>query len=117
MLSGETANGGFPAAAVEIMAHICKEAEGCYNNHDTFWSRTKNRKGTSTSESVALAAVQVSFEIEANAIIVFTTCGEMARFVAKYRPSAQILAVSTENGTIKGLTVSFGVKCLRVPSF
>jgi pyruvate kinase len=41
MLSGETANGAFPVNAVEIMAHICKEAEGCYNNHDTFWARTK----------------------------------------------------------------------------
>lgn len=66
---------------------------------------------------MAISAVQMSFEIGSNIIVVFTTNGDMARYVAKYRPSAQIIAVSTENGTIKGLCTSFGVRCLRVPSF
>ncbi len=32
MLSGETANGGFPIQAVEIMSKICQEAELYYDN-------------------------------------------------------------------------------------
>jgi len=59
----------------------------------------------------------MSFELKSPAIVVFTTCGEMARLISKYRPKATIVAVSTEPGTIKGLTVTFGVTCLRVPSF
>lgn len=59
----------------------------------------------------------MSFEVGCSTIIVFTTNGDMARYVAKYRPSAQIFAVSTENSTIKGLCTTYGVRCLRVPSF
>merc|ERR1712196_5382 len=36
MLSGETANGAFPAAAVSIMAHICAQAENCINYDQLF---------------------------------------------------------------------------------
>ncbi|KAL4468602.1 hypothetical protein ABPG74_005105 [Tetrahymena malaccensis] len=117
MLSGETANGSFPIQAVQTMAYICSEAELCYDNRQTFWQRTNNKKKVSSIESMAISAVQMSFEIECPVIIVFTTNGDMARYVSKYRPSAQIFVVSTENGTIKGLCTTFGVRCLRVPSF
>ena len=33
MLSGETANGAFPAVAVQTMAHIAANAEICNNYH------------------------------------------------------------------------------------
>jgi pyruvate kinase len=39
MLSGETANGKFPIIAIETMARICTEAELCYDNEATFWSK------------------------------------------------------------------------------
>jgi pyruvate kinase len=66
----------------------------------------------------------MSFEIKAHVIICFTLTGEIARLVAKYRPRAPIIAIryyyiyfSTEDKTIKGLNMTSGVTCLRVPSF
>jgi pyruvate kinase len=68
----------------------------------------------------------MSFEIKAHVIICFTLTGEVARLVAKYRPRAPIIAIrykiynkniSTEDKTIKGLSMTSGVTCLRVPSF
>lgn len=88
MLSGETANGSFPIQAVQTMAYICSEAELCYDNRQTFWQRTNNKKKLSQVESMAISAVQMSFEIDCQIIIVFTTNGDMARYVSKYRPSA-----------------------------
>lgn len=41
----------------------------------------------------------------------------LARLIAKYRPSVEIVAISTEDKTIKSLSISSGVTCLRVPSF
>lgn len=41
----------------------------------------------------------------------------MAKLLAKYRPNAYIIAVSTEQSTMKGLNISSGVVCLKVPSF
>lgn len=70
------------------MAFIAREAELTYDNRSTFWQRTNNKKHVSAAESMAISSVQMSFEIGANVIVVFTTNGEMARLVSKYRPSA-----------------------------
>lgn len=117
MLSGECANGDFPLNAVDIMAKVCVEAESCMDSESIFYARSKGIKDIPSHEALAISAVQMSFELKSNIIIVFTISGDMARLVSKYRPAAQIIAVSTDQNTIKGLTVSSGVKCLKVPSF
>jgi pyruvate kinase len=91
----------------------------CFDHEHTFWSRVKNRGKDKFCEAEALAAsaVQMSFEIGASIIICFTATGYIARLIAKYRPSVNIVAISTEDKTIKGLSLSSGVTCLRVPSF
>eukprot|EP00825_Cyclidium_porcatum_P032095 TRINITY_DN3419_c0_g3_i3.p1 TRINITY_DN3419_c0_g3~~TRINITY_DN3419_c0_g3_i3.p1 ORF type:complete len:320 (+),score=64.22 TRINITY_DN3419_c0_g3_i3:214-1173(+) len=119
MLSGETANGKFPMQAIEIMAQICVEAENCQNNEEFFWRTTKKQLSCKVNEveSMAIAAVQMSFELNSKIIVIFTQTGLMARLVSKLRPNAQIIVVSTDQGTIKGLCISYSVKTLRVPSF
>ena len=117
MLSGETANGSFPVVAVETMAKICVEAELCYNNESTYWNRIQNCRIGSEAEALAASAVQMSFQIKADIIICFTINGEIARFISKYRPKVPIVAISIEDKTIKSLSLSAGVTCLRVPSF
>ncbi|CAD8062653.1 unnamed protein product [Paramecium primaurelia] len=117
MLSGETANGAFPVIAVETMGRICCEAEKCVDHEKTYWNRIHDRGQLGDKEALAASAVQMSFETKAHVIICFTLTGEIARLVAKYRPRAPIIAISTEDKTIKGLSMTSGVTCLRVPSF
>jgi pyruvate kinase len=117
MLSGETANGTFPVIAVETMSRICSEAELCYDNENTYWNRIRGRVISSEAEALSASAVQMSFQIKASVIICFTITGEIARFISKYRPMVPIVAISTEDKTIKALSISAGVTCLRVPSF
>jgi pyruvate kinase len=57
------------------------------------------------------------FELGIRIIIVFTSSGESARLLSKYRPDAFIIAVSNDIATIKSLCISYGVIALRVPSF
>jgi len=117
MLSGETANGGYPLNAVEIMANICVEAETVFNYRQSYREMKEKITSTTHEEAVAAAAVQISYEINSKVIVTMTETGSVARYVAKYKPRAHILAVSTEEHTIKGLTMSRGVTALRVPSF
>jgi len=59
----------------------------------------------------------MSLELKLPAIVVFTGDGNIVRQISKFRPTANLVAVSDKPGTIMNLTVSFGVRTLRVPSF
>jgi len=117
MFSGETANGEYPLVAVETMANICVEAETVFNYYAAFQEMKEKTINPSPEEAVAAAAVQISYEIKSKVIIAMTETGLIARYVSKYQPKAHILAISTEQHAIKGLTLTKGVTALRVPSF
>jgi len=113
MLSGETANGDYPIAAVSIMARTCVEAESAVN-FDSLYQAVRNstlRKygHLSTSESIASSAVKTAIDVNAKAIIVMSESGKTARQVAKFRPGMPIQVITlTEQvasqcyGTLKG---------------
>jgi pyruvate kinase len=98
MLSGETANGEHPVAAVSIMAQTCVEAEGAQNTnllYQAVRSSTLHVYGKlSTSESIASSAVKTSIDVNAVAIIVLSESGVTATQVAKFRPGRPIIVVT-----------------------
>ena len=106
MLSGETANGEFPKAAVTMMSNTCLEAESIINYDSIYRNiRTKiiEKIGSTlpTNESVASSAVKTSFDIGAKVIVVPTETGFTARMLAKYRPNAVIVAVSGNEHVVR----------------
>ena len=130
MLSGETAGGLFPLQSLEIMGKICDEAEYAMNSAKDFNDLQRHIASLPESEredllprknryqeAIAMAAVQLSFQINSKVIIVITKSGRMAKLLSKYRPNAYIVAISLIDASIKSLTIYFGVHCLRVPSF
>jgi len=117
MLSGETANGDYPLNAVEIMAKVCREAEIVFSYQAHYREMKEKFPNPSSEEAMASAAVQISYETDCKVIVVMTETGRQALNLAKYRPKAHILAVSTDEHVIKALCVTRGVQALRVPSF
>ncbi|XP_024015572.1 pyruvate kinase, cytosolic isozyme isoform X2 [Eutrema salsugineum] len=95
MLSGETAAGAHPEAAVQIMSRICKVAEDSIDYED---AQMKIHRAVplplSRIEGLAAAAVSLAWIQSAKAIVVVTKGGYTAGLVAKYRPSVPILSVS-----------------------
>jgi len=105
MLSGETAGGEHPTAAVTIMARTCVEAEGALN-YDNLFQAVRNssllRYGSfNPSESVASSAVKTAIDIKAKAIIVCTESGATAAQVAKFRPSMPIVVITVHPTTAR----------------
>ena len=102
MLSGETANGGFPADAVRMMSATCVEAEAMQDYDSSYRSMrqqvlaSKSGRGThmSTAESIASSAVKTAWDLKAGIIVVVTRTGNTARLVAKYRPSVPIIVLT-----------------------
>ncbi|KAK2074092.1 hypothetical protein P8C59_008325 [Phyllachora maydis] len=99
MLSGETAKGKYPVEAVTTMSETCLRAEASipYISHFEEMASLIKRP-VSTLESVAMAAVRASLDLNAGGIVVLSTSGESARLISKYRPVAPVLMV-TRNAT------------------
>ncbi|OBT74639.1 pyruvate kinase, variant [Pseudogymnoascus sp. 05NY08] len=95
MLSGETAKGSYPVAAVSEMHETCLKAENtiAYIAHFEEMCNLAVRP-TAVVESVAMAAVRTSLDINAGAILVLSTSGDSARYLSKYRPVCPIFMVT-----------------------
>nr|AIT69980.1 pyruvate kinase [Undaria pinnatifida] len=96
MLSGETANGQYPVAAVTMMSRTCCEAE-CALNYDNLYQAMRNTvmreiDTMEPAESVASSAVKTAIDLDASMVVVLTETGTTARLLAKYRPDMPILA-------------------------
>eukprot|EP01033_Poteriospumella_lacustris_P011677 gene11677-8318_t len=98
MLSGETANGEFPNEAVRMMASTCVEAESLIDYDKQYdyirHAMLDNDLVITSGESLASSAVKTARDLNAKVIIVLTESGNTARLVAKYRPTAPILALT-----------------------
>ena len=65
MLSGETASGKFPVAAVQVMGRICTEAEGVINHRELFLAQRNNdTPPISQAQSISSSAVKTAWDIE-----------------------------------------------------
>ncbi|KAI9009449.1 pyruvate kinase [Gaertneriomyces semiglobifer] len=117
MLSGETAKGAFPVAAVEMMAKICREAEIDINYTELYPSiRRTVRLPISVSETIASSAVKTSWDVHAAMIIVLTQTGNTASAIAKYRPIAPVLAVTSSPQAARQCQILRGIHPLLVPN-
>ncbi|KAJ0249754.1 Pyruvate kinase [Hirschfeldia incana] len=107
MLSGETAAGAHPEAAVKIMARICKVAEDTID-YDSVHKRIQEAVPLPLSpiEDLAASAVSKAKIHNAKAIVVLTKGGFTAALVAKYRPSVPILSVAVADDFERRCSVS-----------
>jgi len=95
MLSGETAKGNYPKEAVMMMHETCLLAEVAVPYASVFDElRNLAPRPLDTVESIAMAAVGASLELNAGAILVLTTSGLTARLLSKYRPVCPIIIVT-----------------------
>ena len=111
MLSGETANGSHPLAALSYMARTCVEAEGIVNYAQLFAAIRESTLAEvgamSIAEAVASSAVKTAIDMGAKAIIVCSETGNTARLVAKYRPPMRVLVLTGTEAVarqVSGLT-------------
>ena len=98
MLSGETANGEYSTAAVQMMANICLEAESMIDydeQYDSIRKAVLSRFGhIDPVESVTSSAVKTSYDVDAKLIIVLSESGNSAKLTAKYHPAQPIVVLT-----------------------
>src|SRR5438132_12862253 len=111
MLSGETATGLYPLAAVATMARIIETAE-TRNEKRSIVSKLVGRQSGHVSRALCEAAAFAADEMNTRIIAVFTESGLMARRLSALRPDQGILALTPSPHAINELALSWGVEPL-----
>lgn len=111
MLSGETANGKHPVTAVQVMASICTHSEIGVNYAQSFnFVRSFTPKPVGTVEASVSALAKNAVDVRPGMLLVFSESGKMARLVAKYRPCAPVLVVTSNAALARTCSAYFATQ-------
>jgi len=101
MLSGESANGKYPLESVATMAKIDMNAQTLLKEY--------GRERNSKTEVMASAVKDATNSMDIKLVVTLTKTGHTARLISKYRPDADILALTFDELTERGLMLNWGV--------
>jgi len=113
MLSGETAVGRFPVEAVETMARIAARVEAALP-YDEILERKGKELARTVTDAISHATCTTARDLGTAAIITSTQTGHTAKMVSKYRPQAQIIAVTPQAEVLRKLALIWGVQPLLI---
>ncbi len=113
MLSAETSAGKYPVEAVKVMARVATEAEATIGA--ARFSEAPKSPRTTTPEIVADLAFRAARQMNAAAIVVFTSTGSSARLVSRYRPSVPIFAFTESETVARQLAPIYGANAIVAP--
>ena len=110
MLSGETSVGSYPINAVRTMALIIESTEDHGLSHMAAVTWEPQTRGG----IIAKAASEVAHRIEAKYLVAFTSSGDSARRLSRYRGTIPILAFTTTDRVRSQLSLSWGVETFKM---
>jgi pyruvate kinase len=111
MLSGETTVGKYPLKCIEVFDRIARRIErsGSANYHE-------RAEFTSGRQKLVKSAVVLADQLKADAILVFTIRGNMARHAASCRPRySPTYAICEFPGVADSLSLNWGVEAFVHP--
>lgn len=104
MLSDETAVGAHPLKAVAVLCETIREIESIY----PYGRHTDRALGT--GEAVAASVAQLSCNVGAEGVIVFSFSGQTAYKMAKFRPKSRLLCVTHDEAAFRRLGLCWGAE-------
>ena len=117
MLSAETSVGEYPVQTVQIMNDILQNTEiHLEDNRNINYINPKDLQ-ENLFDSIGRSIVEMSKQINAKAIVVFTFRGRTARILSKYKPQSRIIAISNSFETMNNLCLRWGVTSVYRENF
>ena len=107
MLSAETAVGKYPDKAVKTMSDICIQAEKDINYKKMFFHTTF--ENYDLSDIIGHSATSCAFKLDAKAIVLYTDTGKTASLIARYKPTAPIIAITDNEQTYHYLSMEWNI--------
>ena len=117
MLSAETATGKYPFEAVDMMHRIICDVESDGPIRTTASQEADPLDNTEHQVAAALgrAARALTDATPIDVMVVFTRSGASARLVARNRPRAPVIAVTTDPFVARQLCMVWGVRSIVLP--
>jgi len=112
MLSGETASGSRPVAAVKTMVDLALQAESGLREFG-YLQQIKPNPSNEITEAVAQASITMAHHLNAAVIVALTETGFTSRLISKYRPYCPILAITSSPVVVRRLAMNWGVYGIR----
>jgi len=110
MLSGETSVGEYPFEAVHTMARIIESTE----DHGLPLMAALTWKPQTRSGVICRAAADVAEAVDAKFLVAFTTSGDSARRMTRYRSRVPVVAFTPEPVVRSQLALSWGIETFQV---
>ncbi|MDQ7817821.1 MAG: pyruvate kinase [Melioribacteraceae bacterium] len=112
MLSAETSIGKFPYQTVKMMNEIISNAESYYDFNRTINFEVPIEIQENLFDSMNKGICSISRQINAKAIVAFTTKGNTPTRLSKFRPNAKIIAITDSFDAMNNLNLKWGVTSL-----
>ena len=112
MLSGETSIGKYPVRTIEVMDRIIRKTQDQQQQHAKYnpdWIPS-----THEYDPLSRSACLLADQLNASTIVALTHSGSTAAHVAKFRPSARIIAVTDREKIMRRLNLIWGIRGLIV---
>ncbi|MEQ8659387.1 MAG: pyruvate kinase [Gammaproteobacteria bacterium] len=111
MLSGESAVGRFPLAAVRMMDRVARQTESYHWHAGLEFSHAPGvaGEGVPFGDAIADATAKVVTDVRACAVVVISTRGTTAATISAARPSAPVIAVSGCARTCRRMNLMWGM--------
>lgn len=115
MLSEETAIGKYPAEACGMLSKIARAAEGKRSAVPSGMIvpetviRSAEARNSSVEDALSLDVARSIASLGIRWVVVHTRGGSVARMISRFKSSAWIIALCSEEPTLKRLSLSYGV--------
>ncbi|MCD6638446.1 MAG: pyruvate kinase [Nocardioides sp.] len=110
MLSGETSVGDYPVETVETMGRIITSTEAHGLTHMAVIDAEPRTRGG----VIAKAATEVARRVGAKYLVAFTSSGDSARRLARYRGETPLLAFTTTDRVRSQLSLTWGMETFKM---
>ena len=115
MLSGETAAGKYPVAAVKTMAEVAEYTEKQINYMKRF--RTSDFEIRNNLDAISHSACSMAIDVKAKCIVVSSISGCTVRMVSRFRCPVDIIGMTTSEKVWRKLNLSWGVTPVMCEEF
>ena len=120
MLSGETAVGADPVNALETMSRVAERADEVFDHRSWGEELAEMRltdaddPNTSVTDAMTQATYRAVTELGVETILCISGTGFTVRSMARFRPTARIIGLTSNTRTVGQLSLSWGTESIHL---